>query len=195
MHDQEKADAPLAGASATANEANTDLLSSITGERDTLKHQVSNLAKEVVAVNQAHRNVVKSLTEIQGLLYQMYREEVRLDFIGGKFGVVCCSQDMLTCLDLIRSAVMPCPSLRESSGTREPVFFISKLFSDDPGEPLVGELPLPITKSWGEWRVVLGSLLASEYWTTARNLSAGGGYKVPDGSDRAKIEFLLCRAC
>jgi hypothetical protein len=30
-------------------------------------------------------------------------------------------------------------------------------------------------------------LLASEYWTTARNLAAGGGYKVPDGSDRAKI--------
>lgn len=154
-------------------------------EIEELHNQSRILSREILTVQDAHKNIICVLIRCQGLLYELSKEQVRYDFLHGKIdGLTDCSDEMLLSLDELRTVMLLSPRA-ERNGLicgDEAVSFASRLFSKDAGEPMVQGAFLPIRQYFGEWRTVFQRLLSSSYWAT-RKVQVAERKTVPD-SDR-----------
>lgn len=135
-------------------------------EVEELRAQSRILSREILTLQDAHKNIVTVLIKCQGLLCQLAQINVRRDFLLGKLGLVNCSDEMLLSLDGLRSVMLPKPGMERDGAINgdEAVAFVSRLLSRDAGEPMVRGAPLPIRQSFEKWRTIFQSLLDSKYW-------------------------------
>lgn len=141
-----------------------------------LQNQNRVLSREILALQDGHRNIMNLLIMVQGLLHELSKDNVRHDFLAGAFGVDDCSIDMLESLDVFREIMLPSPRAPKgrSTGNDDAVAFASRLLAGNAGEPVVRDSAFPIEMSFREWRMVFQSLALSPYWLIKDNKMGNG---------------------
>ena len=131
-----------------------------------LELQNSVLSREVLTLTESHNKIIKGLMTVQGLLAQFQRDTVRTAFLQGKLSSPN-DRNILASLDAISLIVLPSPTAARGRKVTDDgaLTFIMKLLSRDQSEPLdVLGLPLPVRKSFEEWRNYLHELVSHTSW-------------------------------
>ena len=133
------------------------------------------LIREVSSLEGQHGIVIRAMIRLQGLLCQFARDEIRVAFLRGDFGVIFNSGAFLISLDAIRDILLPRPTSHGGmlSGDDPSIGFVGKLLSKDSSEPKdrLGRW-LKVRQSFGAWRSDCNQLMCSEFWI---GQSAGPG--------------------